>query len=479
MLFNSYEFLFFFPVVVALFYLLPQRVRWLHLLIASCIFYAAFIPVYLVILASTIVIDYYAGILIEKSIGSKRRFYLIVSIITNVGILCVFKYYNFFIDNLNIVFKNLPLLSIALPVGLSFHTFQAMSYTIEVFRGNQKAEKHFGIYALYVMFFPQLVAGPIERPQNVLYQFHEVKVLKYNNISDGLKLMLFGFFKKVVIADWLAMYSDSVFNFPEQSSGLKLLIGAIFFSFQIFCDFSGYSDIALGSAQVMGFKLMTNFNAPYRALSVAEFWKRWHISLSTWFKDYLYIPLGGNRVSIPRWYFNLFFVFLVSGFWHGANWTFIIWGALHGIYLILELIIDKSSFFKFNLNLPNWLQKFISRFITFSLVTFAWIFFRANSTHDAFLIVKKIFSAPINIIDGFKNKTHFFDLTGLTFKAFIYSILLILILEFIHALREKINLLEMFNKQLLLVRWGAYLVVIFFIIIFGEFSERQFIYFQF
>ena len=317
MLFNSFEFLVFFPVVTILYFLLPHRFRWFHLLAASCYFYMAFVPVYILILFGTIVVDYFAGILIENAQGARRKWYLVMSILANVGALAFFKYYNFFTDNVNHLLHianagtSLPLLNIILPIGLSFHTFQAMSYTIEVYRGNQKAERHFGIYSLYVMFYPQLVAGPIERPQNLLHQFHEPHTFEYANVVSGLRQMLWGMVKKMIIADRLASVCDPVFNDPAHNSGIGLAIAAVFFAFQIFCDFSGYSDIAIGAARVMGFKLMTNFNNPYHSRSISEFWKRWHISLSTWFKDYLYISLGGNRVSIPRMYFNLFFVFLV------------------------------------------------------------------------------------------------------------------------------------------------------------------------
>jgi D-alanyl-lipoteichoic acid acyltransferase DltB (MBOAT superfamily) len=282
-----------------------------------------FVPVYILILGGTIIIDYYAGILLENTEGKKRKVFLIASLIANIGVLAVFKYYNFLNNNLSVLlnsfgYKNsIPNLGILLPIGLSFHTFQAMSYTIEVYRRKQKAERHFGIYALYVMFYPQLVAGPIERPQNMLHQFYEKHYFDFERIIDGLKLMLWGLFIKLVIADRLAIFVNAVYNNPEKHSGLTLAIATIFFAFQIYCDFSGYSNIAIGAARVMGFKLMTNFNRPYFSRSIAEFWKRWHISLSTWFSDYLYIPLGGNRVSVPRWYFNLFFVFLVSGLWHG------------------------------------------------------------------------------------------------------------------------------------------------------------------
>jgi D-alanyl-lipoteichoic acid acyltransferase DltB (MBOAT superfamily) len=310
----------------------------------------AFVPVYIFVLFFTIIIDYIAGIMIENSSGTRRKMFLVMSIIGNISVLAFFKYFNFFSSNINslllalhISVHTVPLLAIILPIGLSFHTFQAMSYTIEVYRGNQKAERHFGIYSLYVMFYPQLVAGPIERPQNMLHQFHEEHTFSFKNASDGLKLMMWGLFKKVVIADRLAMLTDPVFNHPHDYTAITLLIATFFFTFQIFCDFSGYSDIALGTAQFMGFKLMVNFNRPYHAKDVSEFWKRWHISLSTWFRDYLYISLGGNRVTVPRWYFNLFFVFLISGFWHGANWTFLAWGALHGFYLISAIVLEKIN----------------------------------------------------------------------------------------------------------------------------------------
>ena len=330
MLFNSFHFLVFFIVVTSLYFALPYKNRWFLLLISSCYFYMAFVPIYILILGFTIVIDYFAGIYIENATGKKKKFYLIFSLIANIGVLAIFKYYNFINANLSFLLHGfaltnpLPYLSILLPIGLSFHTFQAMSYTIEVYRGNQKAERHFGIYSLYVMFYPQLVAGPIERPQNLLHQFRERYDFNYERVTSGLRLMAWGLFKKVVIADRLAIVVDTVYNNPEQHNSLTLIIATIFFAFQIFCDFSGYSDMAIGAARVMGFKLMTNFDKPYQSKSIHEFWKRWHISLSTWFRDYFYISLGGNRVSIPRWYLNLFLVFLVSGLWHGANWTFVI-----------------------------------------------------------------------------------------------------------------------------------------------------------
>ena len=293
MLFNSLHFLVFFVVVTTTYFVIPHKYRWFLLLASSCYFYMAFVPIYILILGFTIVIDYFAGILIENTKGKKKRLFLIASLIANIGVLAVFKYYNFLNDNLNILLHGIgyqnpiPHLSILLPIGLSFHTFQAMSYTIEVYHGKQKAERHFGIYSLYVMFYPQLVAGPIERPQNLLHQFYEKHYFDYQRVTDGLKLMAWGLFKKVIIADRLATVVDNVYNNPLEHTGLSFIIATIFFSFQIFCDFSGYSDMAIGAAQVMGFKLMKNFDRPYHSKSIHEFWGRWHISLSTWFKDYL------------------------------------------------------------------------------------------------------------------------------------------------------------------------------------------------
>ncbi|MCD6062505.1 MAG: rane-bound O-acyltransferase family protein [Flavipsychrobacter sp.] len=486
MLFNSFEFLLFFPVVTFIYFLLPHKYRWFHLLAASCYFYMAFIPVYVLILFFTIIIDYFAGILIENAGGRKRKWWLIMSLIANIGVLAYFKYYNFFIDNINAAFglkesEALPFLSIILPIGLSFHTFQAMSYTIEVYRGTQKAERHLGIYALYVMFYPQLVAGPIERPQNVLHQFYEKHKFEYANAVKGLRLILWGLIKKVVIADRLASYVNPVFNDPHDQSAVMLGIAAVFFAFQIFCDFSGYSDIALGTARVMGFKLMTNFNKPYHARSISEFWKRWHISLSTWFRDYLYISLGGNRVSLPRIYFNLFFVFLVSGFWHGANWTFIVWGALHGFYLVFGMLTkDARNLFanKIGITRIKWLNNTLNTVSTFTLVTIAWIFFRANNVADGLFIVKKLALIPSEVAKVIATKKlAFLNLPRLDYLA--YSVLLIIFLEVAHVLNVRYDLDNTFENKPAYVRWGLYYAGLAAFFFFGVFEQYQFIYFQF
>ena len=480
MLFNSLNFAIFYVVITILYFIIPFRFRWILLLAASCYFYMAFVPIYILILGFTIVIDYFAGIYIETSDGSRRKLFLVVSLVANLGILIFFKYFNFLNYNISALVENfnyhnpIPYLTILLPIGLSFHTFQAMSYTIEVYRGNQKAERHFGIYSLYVMFYPQLVAGPIERPQNLLYQFRQNHQFKYDQMTSGLKLMAWGLFKKVVIADRLSIIVNQIFDNPAEHSSLSLIIGTIFFTFQIFCDFSGYSDIAIGAARTMGFDLMKNFDMPYHSKSIDEFWKRWHISLSTWFKDYLYIPLGGNRVKIYRWYFNLFFVFLVSGFWHGANWTFIIWGALHGFYLVFGLVTKR---FRMRLSNKLFLDKwpFLSVIITFTLVSFAWIFFRAKDVTTAFIIVKKIFfgipeifTHPIGI-----------QLYGIGKQDLLISFSLIVFLELVHSLQKRINLYYLLSTSPIYIRWAIYYILILTIFSMGVFDHSDFIYFQF
>jgi len=457
-----------------------------------------FKPVYILILAVTIVIDYCAGLLLEREQSlPKKKYILLLSIIANVGFLGIFKYFNFFNHNISGLLSvfgyanAIPYLNILLPIGLSFHTFQAMSYTIEVYRGNQKAERHFGIYALYVMFYPQLVAGPIERPQNMLHQFHERKYIDYQRIADGLKLMAWGMFKKVVIADRLSVMVDYVYDQPKHFQGIPLLLATLFFSFQIFCDFSGYSDIALGSAKVMGYDLMVNFRRPYFSASISEFWKRWHISLSTWFRDYLYIPLGGNRVIKWRWYYNLLLVFIISGFWHGASWNFVIWGALHGIYLIVGIMTENTRS-KFNrvigLTKFPWLLGTLKITTTFILVSFAWIFFRAENLSDALYIIKNI---PLgwgrgihDIISdslvAFHTRTDILYL-GADFSWFITGICFILFMEIVHMIEERrkdnvVNILRAYPAPIRMTLYSCFLVVVVF---FGIFSRNQFIYFQF
>lgn len=480
MLFNSIDFAFFFVIVTTLYFLLPHRFRWFLLLAASCYFYMAFVPVYILILAFTIVIDYFAGLYLEK-IQEKRqkRIFLIASIVANIGVLAVFKYYNFINFNIGLLLSGagykdpLPYLSILLPIGLSFHTFQAMSYTIEVYRGNQKAERNFGIYALYVMFYPQLVAGPIERPQNLLHQFYEKHEFDYARVTNGLKLMAWGLFKKVVIADRLAIFVDQVYQDPYKYNGTTHILAIILFSFQIFCDFSGYSDMAIGAADVMGFKLMQNFKRPYHSRSISEFWTRWHISLSSWFKDYLYIPLGGNRVAIPRWYFNLLVVFLLSGLWHGASWTFVLWGGLHWFYIVFAAATKKirhglASIIGITKYPP--LNNVLQILATFVLVSVAWVFFRAGSLQDALYILKHSLSTlkQLSLADMPVSRSQF-----------VLSIAGIVLLELVHLMQELMSIREWIATKPLVMRWSIYYATVLTIVFLGVHGSRQFIYFQF
>ena len=484
MLFNSFQFLLFFPIVTLLYYVLPHRFRWMHLLIASCIFYMAFIPIYILILFFTIIIDYIAAIMIDKEAGKRRRLFLIISIVANLGVLAVFKYYNFFTENVNsllallhITTYPLPLLKIILPIGLSFHTFQAMSYTIEVYRGNQKVERHLGIYALYVMFYPQLTAGPIERPQNMLHQFHEEHKFDSQNLLSGLRLMLWGFFKKLVIADRLAQYVTIVYAFPEQFHYLNLVMAMFFFGMQIYCDFSGYSDIALGSAQVMGFTLMTNFNRPFLySTNITEFWRRWHISLYTWFNDYLYTPLAIAFRDYGKWGIAsaIIITFTLSGLWHGANWTFVIWGLLHAMALIYDMLTKKIRK-KVSKKIPATLYRIASILLTYLVLNIIWIFFRANTVSDAFIIVKHIFTlyhqVPFNVV-----------VKDLVTKAeFVRFSILISVLMSVFVLvsesRLSVNLSELNNRPIMDFLFCTFVMTA--ILILGVFNNSSFIYFQF
>jgi alginate O-acetyltransferase complex protein AlgI len=406
-LFNSFHFLLFFPLVVAGYYALPHKARWLVLLAASYYFYACWNINYLGLIIASTLIDYIAGIQITTTQSrSRKRLFLGLSIVTNLGLLFVFKYYAFatgsaqaILEQFN-VFYAAPELGLLLPVGISFYTFQTLSYTIDVYNGLREPEYHLGYLAVYVSFFPQLVAGPIERSTSLLPQFRTEHTFNREQAIAGLRLALWGFFKKMVIADRLAYYVDSVYTCPSESSGWILLLATYFFAFQIYCDFSGYSDIAVGIAAVMGVRLMINFKQPYLAESLREFWSRWHISLSTWFRDYLYIPLGGNRVSVSNRYKNLFITFVVSGLWHGANWTFVIWGALHGIGLVLS---QTTQGLRQSISRITGLDRYptalalMRTFFIFHLVLLGWVFFRADSVGTAIDVITRVASAVADL----------------------------------------------------------------------------------
>ncbi|MHC4167782.1 MAG: MBOAT family O-acyltransferase [Planctomycetota bacterium] len=494
MLFNSLHFLIFFPIVVIVYFSLPHKWRWMLLLAASYYFYMCWKVEYLLLIITSTLIDYSAGIMMGKTgRRSRRRKYLILSLCSNLGLLFAFKYFNFFNGSLDLLFRKfnlfygIPAFNVLLPVGISFYTFQTLSYTIDVYRGHTKPEKHLGIFALYVAFFPQLVAGPIERSTRLLPQFLEKHDFDPALAASGLRQMMWGFFKKVVIADRLAMVVNHVYNNPADSQGIHFLVATVFFAFQIYCDFSGYSDIAIGAARVMGFDLMKNFNRPYYAKSISEFWKRWHISLSSWFRDYLYIPLGGNRVAVSRWYLNIFLVFLISGLWHGANWTFMAWGLLHGCYLIcaVSTVNMRSSLVRaVRLDRLPALHRFMQVGTTFALVCFAWIFFRANSMSDALYIITHLFTGVGDFIhsvvslDLSRLRTFNVEL-GIPVVEFGIALASIAFMEAIHFIQRRGNITHSFFAMPVPVRWAAYYSVIFAILFFGKFDTNEFIYFQF
>jgi D-alanyl-lipoteichoic acid acyltransferase DltB (MBOAT superfamily) len=474
MLFNSSEFAFFFPIVTTIYFLLPYRGQWLFLLFASCVFYMAFIPKYILILFALILIDYAAGLAIASTQTPRRkRAILLISLCSNVGLLAAFKYFNFFAVNLTEFSKligwnySLQTLSWILPIGLSFHTFQSMAYTIEVYYGRREPERHLGIYALYVLFYPQMVAGPIERPQNLLPQLHEPHRFDYDRAVSGVKLMMSGMLKKVVVADHLAALVNPVYNHPQLYSGWSALVATWFFAFQIYCDFSGYSDIARGAARVMGFDLMVNFNYPYIARSVSEFWRRWHISLSTWFRDYLYLPLGGNRVAMWRRSINVMIVFLVSGFWHGANWTFLVWGGLHGLYVLTERFFGIGAD---SARAGVWKRR-LDVFITFQLVCLAWIFFRIDNVHDGMFMVRQIATSllhPATLLTS--------DLDP---RSVVAGVTLVGALLLFEAISRRKPLWEWTALQPVWVRWPLYYACVLLLMRAARVTPQTFIYFQF
>ena len=480
MLFNSIEFAIFFPPVVTIFYLSPQRWRVRLLLAASCFFYMAFIPAYILILFLTILIDYFAGMYIERVEGRRNKALLLLSIVSTCTVLFVFKYLGFFTSSFEglagLLGWHLPhaVVKIILPIGLSFHTFQSLSYVVEVYFGNQKAERNFIVYATYVMFFPQLVAGPIERPQHLLHQFREWHEVNYANIIGGLKRMSWGFFKKLVVADRLALYVNDVYGAPRNYNGLQLSLATFFFAYQIYCDFSGYSDIAIGAAQVLGFRLMENFRTPYYSLLVSEFWQRWHISLSTWFKDYVYIPLGGNRVSTRRYITNLVVTFGISGLWHGANWTYVWWGLLNGLYLVMGWLTKgwRNRFFNVvGLEERTLIRKAIMLLSTFLLTCLAWIVFRAHNVGDAVYVMT-------HLARGWDFRS--IGTPQFLLRQLPVAVGAIFALEIGQLLWQGEGAVRsMLGRLALPVRWAVYAGFVMLVLMFGVYQKMQFIYFQF
>jgi alginate O-acetyltransferase complex protein AlgI len=489
MLFNSLSFLVFFPLVVCLYFLLPSRFRILLLLLASCYFYMAFVPVYVLILFFLIITDFFLGQAIEKREGVQRKFFLVLSVITNVGTLFFFKYFNFFNQSIAdfgqfIHWNYSPfLLTIILPLGLSFHVFQSLSYVIEVYKGKYPAERNFLTYALYVMFFPQLVAGPIERPQHLLPQFKIEHTFEVVRVRRGLERMMWGFFKKLVIADQLAVIIDPLYaQLPADGPTLFLLM--FLFSYQLYCDFSGYSDIAIGSAQVLGFELSENFKRPFSAHSMAEYWRRWHISLSSWLRDYLYYPLamGWGTISKTRLYFSLFVTFVLIGLWHGANWTFVIFGALHGMYLVVGQITEKwRKSFKDLIGLSKLpkVQRVLQIGIIFALASFAHVFFRVPSIADGWFFISHLTDNLGNLFDYEYVRYSLFRGLGLFKFTFLVVLISIISMEIIQYYQEKFKTFYVFEKKSKKVRYLWYYGLVMIILFFGYFGAQSFIYFQF
>jgi len=496
MLFNSVDFLIFFVIFLFVYFLLPRKAKLVFLLLASYYFYMCREPSYAVLILLSTVVDYIAGLFMNKcEEKKKRRKYLFLSLVVNLWMLFFFKYFNFAWETLNSIFTflwvaiEIPYKNILLPVWISFYTFQTLSYTIEVYNWKIKATKSFLKFALYVSFFPQLVAWPIERPGHLLSQFDRKIKFDYKKISSGLKQVIWWMFKKLVIADTLALFVDQIYGNVSYFSGPVLIIATVFFAFQIYCDFSWYSDIAIGIAKMMGYDLMKNFNRPYFSKTISEFWRRWHISLSTWFKDYVYIPLGWNRKKKWRHYFNLFLTFLISWLRHGASWWFVIWWALNGVYLIVELLTKKWRLkfvdYVFSLFRKKWQEELEGRFIfwklrrflnvvfTFWLICFAWIFFRANNSTDLKYILWNMFKWFGDFDFSLLSNTHWY--VSLLWVWF-FLILFLLWIELAQARHWKI--VERFHRFRWL-RFLFFLVLILFILIFGRLGLDQFIYFQF
>ena len=477
MLFNSVDFAIFLPIVFAAYWLLRKRLALQNtlILVSSYFFYGWWDWRFLILIVISTLVDYAVGLKIAQSANQrKRKSLLIISILINLGFLGFFKYYNFFVENFVAAYslfgKSIDpfTLEIILPVGISFYTFQTLSYTIDVYRGKLEPSSKLIPFASFVCFFPQLVAGPIERATHLLPQFYKKREFNYLIAVDGLRQIIWGLFKKVVVADSCAEYVNLIFNSNAEYAGSTLALGAVLFAFQIYGDFSGYSDIAIGTSKLFGFDLMKNFSYPYFSRDIAEFWRRWHISLSTWFRDYLYIPLGGSRVSTNLKIRNTFIIFIVSGFWHGANWTFIVWGALNAIYFLPLLLTNKN---RSNIHIvasgklfPS-AKEFLSILSTFMLTTFAWIFFRAENLPHAIDYVSVLFSTSImDPLDIFPHIS-------------IFTILFLVAVEWLN--RDSHYGLDFTSrKPPLVIRWSLYLILCFCIsIFFGK--ENSFIYFQF
>ena len=497
MLFNSMHFFVFFPIVLLIYYIIPKKTRYVWLLVCSYYFYMCWNAKYALLIGTSTIVTFFSGLFIEyfsqkendkvKIWGMRTTVFL--SFFINLGILIVFKYLDWILGNINALFGqdiSMPF-SLVLPVGISFYTFQALSYTVDVYRKDITAEKNILKYALFVSFFPQLVAGPIERSKNLLEQVRDLSVRQLWNgrkVLEGFIIMVWGYFMKLVIADRISILVDNVFDHYFMHNSVALFLGALGFTIQIYCDFASYSTIAVGAAKIMGFELMENFDTPYFSKSIKEFWRRWHISLSGWFRDYLYIPLGGNRKGKFRTYANLMITFLVSGLWHGASWHYVIWGGIHGLYQIIGDIlspIKKKILIMGNVNTSAISYRIGQTLLTFFMVMLAWIFFRAETLGDAVKYIIRLFSQfdPWSLFNG---NIYTYGLNRFQMNILLFSLVLLFLISLIKKLK-KLNLAEFLMTQGFVFRWGTVLFLILFIYVFGMYGEgfdaKQFIYFQF
>lgn len=483
--FNSIQYLLFLGLNLLVYYLLPRRARNVQLLLASYFFYMCWNPAYALLMLFSTAVTYGCGLLVGNAVWGKRRLWVALSLLLNLGVLFFFKYYNFAAGLLSDVIHaaglglDVPLLDVLLPVGISFYTFQALGYTIDVYRKDVEAEKNFIDYALFISFFPQLVAGPIERSGHILHQLKEYHPFRYENIKTGIYPVLWGLFKKVVIADNLASMVNTVYNHPQNQGGGAFLVATVAFAFQIYCDFSAYSDIARGSARMLGFRLMENFHCPYFATSIQDFWRRWHISLSSWFKDYLYFPLGGSRKGKARTCLNVMIVFFVSGLWHGAALTFVAWGLLNGLYQVVSKLIDplrQKAMTLLHLSGDNLFVKGFRICFTFFLTCMAWVLFRANSLPDALTAYRAIFSIPVTGLDGTLTAL------GVSNRALILLLVCVLVLAVADWLIHSKNLFQRLDRTVAL-RYAGYFLLAAAILLFGSYGEgydpQAFVYFQF
>lgn len=494
MLFNSLSFLIFFPIVVLAYYLIPGKYRYLWLLAASYYFYMSWNPKYAVLIGISTAVTFLSGLFLERAKTKREKKLLVaVSFLINIGILVGFKYFDFLLGNLNLILGQFHLrtvekpFDVILPVGISFYTFQALSYTVDVYRGEIGAEKNLFRYALFVSFFPQLVAGPIERSGNLLSQIQTIPLkqrFEYEKVTGGLTLMLWGFFQKMVIADRIAIVVDRIFAEYYLYQSTALLAGAVGFAIQIYCDFASYSTIAIGAAQVMGFTLMENFNTPYFASGIQDFWRRWHISLSTWFRDYLYIPLGGSRCSKWRHYANIMITFMVSGLWHGASWSFAAWGAIHGFYQVAgaELAPLKRKWNeRFHVKTKSFSYHLGQILVTFVLTDIAWVFFRADSIRAAVKYLVRMVTRIDwwSLMDG---SWYSWGMDRQETHVFLFGLLALFLADLIRY-QKKQRIDAFLQEQCLWFRWLVLLLLLFATLIFGVYgidvTQIQFLYFQF